>query len=101
MLLKMDVEGAEWDALMATPDDVLRRIDQIAMELHGVNHSRYLAAIKRLRQHFYVVNFHVNNQSCAPNVAPFLPGSAIRCCSSTSASACSTRRHRCRRRQAP
>ena len=31
LLVKIDIEGAEWDALLATPDAVLDRIDQIPM----------------------------------------------------------------------
>ena len=31
VVVKMDVEGAEWDSLPQTPDDVLQRIDQLLM----------------------------------------------------------------------
>jgi FkbM family methyltransferase len=34
-LLKMDCEGAEYDILYSCPRDYIRRIDQIAMEVHG------------------------------------------------------------------
>jgi hypothetical protein len=71
LVMKIDVEGAEWDALMATPDAVLQRIDQLAMELHGVNDARFVATIKRLKQHFYVANLNVNNYSCTHYAAPF------------------------------
>jgi hypothetical protein len=33
-LLKMDCEGAEYEILYNCPPDYLRRIDQIAMEVH-------------------------------------------------------------------
>ena len=33
LLVKMDVEGAEWDSLLATPASVLERIDQLAIEI--------------------------------------------------------------------
>ena len=36
LLLKMDVEGAEWDALLQTPDSVLKLFNQIAIEVHGL-----------------------------------------------------------------
>jgi hypothetical protein len=71
LVVKIDVEGAEWDALMATPDAVLQRIDQLAMELHGVNDAKFVATVKRLKQHFHVVNLNVNNHSCTPYAAPF------------------------------
>ncbi len=32
--LKMDCEGAEYDILYSTPSDILKRVDQIAMEVH-------------------------------------------------------------------
>jgi hypothetical protein len=44
IVLKMDIEGAEWDSLLNTPDEVLRRIDQIAIEMHGVEEEKYLLA---------------------------------------------------------
>ena len=80
LLVKMDVEGAEWASLMATPDAVFERIDQIALELHGVQDARYLATVKRLKQHFHVVNLNANNQACTPDAAPF-PAARPRCCS--------------------
>src|SRR5947207_10913102 len=35
VIIKMDIEGAEWDALLATPDELLASIPQISMEMHG------------------------------------------------------------------
>ena len=34
LLLKMDVEGAEWLSLLETPDDVWGRFKQVVIELH-------------------------------------------------------------------
>jgi len=34
-LLKMDIEGSEFEALLATPVSILKRIDRIALEVHG------------------------------------------------------------------
>lgn len=70
LLVKMDVEGAEWDALMATPDEVLATIDQMPMELHGVNEPTFLKVIQKLKRTFYVVNLHFNNHVCTPEAAP-------------------------------
>src|SRR5579862_7008281 len=36
IVLKMDVEGAEWDSLLSAPDEVLEQIDQMAVEFHWV-----------------------------------------------------------------
>ena len=71
LVVKMDVEGAEWESLMTTPDDVLERIDQMAIELHGVYDARFIEVIRRLKRHFYVVNLNPNNQACTTDMAPF------------------------------
>jgi hypothetical protein len=73
LIVKIDVEGAEWEALMATPDEVLAAIDQLPMELHGVNDRRYIEVLEKLKKNFYLVNLHFNNHSCGAESAP-LPG---------------------------
>jgi hypothetical protein len=72
LLVKIDIEGAEWDALLQTPDEVLDRIDQIPMEMHvfhGVT-ARHLEVVRKLKKHFYVVNLHYNNYACSPKLKP-------------------------------
>jgi hypothetical protein len=71
LLVKMDVEGAEWKSLLATPDEVLATIDQLPMELHGTGNLQYLEAVQKLKTHFYIVHLHFNNWACQPNLAPF------------------------------
>lgn len=71
LIMKMDIEGAEWTSLMATPDAVLGRIDQLAIEFHRVNDPKTLDLIRKLKETFYVVNVHFNNAACDPRVAPF------------------------------
>jgi len=71
LVVKIDVEGAEWDALLATSDAVLARIDQLPMELHGSHDRRFLRLIQKLKRTFYVVNLHFNNYSCSSETAPF------------------------------
>ncbi len=70
LIVKIDVEGAEWDSLLVTPDAVLDQIDQIAMELHGVSEQRFLGVIRRLKQKFYLVNLHFNNYRCSQMLEP-------------------------------
>ena len=68
----MDVEGAEWDTLAQASDSTLDRIDQLAIELHGVDDPDRLAAvIRRLKKFFYVASLHFNNFACQDDVAPF------------------------------
>src|SRR5262245_59236745 len=71
IVVKIDVEGAEWAALAATPDEVLERIDQLPMELHGVDEARMLRVVQKLKRTFHLVSIHFNNNSCADYLAPF------------------------------
>lgn len=71
IVMKMDVEGAEWESLPALTDDALNRIDQLVMELHGVKEQKYVDVVKRLKQFFYVAHLHINNFSCEPGHEPF------------------------------
>ena len=78
VVLKIDVEGAEWDSLLTTPDEVLQRIDQLAVEFHWEldaaswpRQERYARLIKRLKQFFEVAHVHFNNASCLEDLDPF------------------------------
>ena len=71
LLVKVDVEGAEWDSLMATPDAVLDSIVQMPMEFHGTNEAKFVAVVRRLKRQFHLVNLHFNNYACSSDVAPF------------------------------
>jgi hypothetical protein len=71
VVMKMDVEGAEWDSLWSAPDEVLQRIDQLDIELHHNEDARFVAVVQRLKQFFYVTHVHFNNFSCEGNQKPF------------------------------
>jgi hypothetical protein len=72
LVVKMDVEGAEWDTWIKSPDSVFQQIDQLTIELHGVAEpDRFAAVVKKLKQFFYVANLHYNNYACMEGVAPF------------------------------
>ena len=71
VVVKMDVEGAEWDTFLRAPDAVLDRIDQLSVEFHGASDERYIAAVLKLKRFFYVANLHFNNYSCQDGLAPF------------------------------
>ena len=70
VIVKMDIEGAEWDSLLATPDEVLTSISQIAMEMHGYDDPKIVEALRKLKQNFYLVNLHFNNWSCTSKASP-------------------------------
>jgi len=70
VVIKMDIEGAEWESLLATPDELLASIPQLAMEMHGFDDPKILEVIRKLKRNFYLVNLHFNNWSCTPKAAP-------------------------------
>lgn len=71
LVVKMDVEGAEWDSLLHASDATLDNIDQMAVELHFIDEDRFVKALRRLRQFFHVAHLHYNNISCAKGLDPF------------------------------
>lgn len=71
LLVKSDVEGSEWDSLMATPDAVLDTIVQLPMEFHGTSEAKFVDVVRRLKRQFYLVNLHFNNYACTGKEPPF------------------------------
>jgi hypothetical protein len=71
IVLKIDVEGAEWSSFLAAPDETLSQIDQLAVEFHGIEDPRSLAVVQRLKKFFEVAHIHYNNASCLDAMAPF------------------------------
>jgi len=69
LVMKIDIEGAEQASVMATPDSVLDRVDQLAMEIHGTD-ARFLELIRKLKRTFHVVHLHYNNQACSVRYKP-------------------------------
>jgi len=70
LIIKMDIEGAEWDSLLAAPNELLASIPQIAMEMHGFDNPKIVEVLRKLNRNFYLVNLHFNNWSCTPKAAP-------------------------------
>jgi hypothetical protein len=70
LIIKMDIEGAEWNSFLAAPDELLASIPQIAMELHGFDDPKIVEVLRKLKRNFYLVNLHFNNWSCTPKAAP-------------------------------
>lgn len=64
MLLKMDIEGCEWEVLEKT--ESLSKFSQIAIELHGLNScddGRVLFCLNKLLETHIPVHVHANNCS--------------------------------------
>jgi hypothetical protein len=71
LVVKMDVEGAEWDALAELSGEALARIDQLTVEFHQVDDERFIGVMRHLKEHFHVANLHFNNYSCDDRLTPF------------------------------
>jgi hypothetical protein len=71
IVMKIDVEGAEWESFLAAPDSVLAHVDELDVEFHHVDEARYVAAMQRLKRLFYIAHVHYNNFSCDEALAPF------------------------------
>jgi hypothetical protein len=68
IVLQMDIEGAEYEVLAATPEPVLGRFGIIAMEAHHLGGLCYrgmfpiiATAFRRLLKNHFVAHIHVNN----------------------------------------
>jgi hypothetical protein len=79
IVLKIDVEGAEWDSFLSAPHETLQQIDQMAVEFHWlqdemsqwIQTEKYLRAVQRLKEYFEVAHIHFNNASCIGGLEPF------------------------------
>jgi hypothetical protein len=65
IFLKMDVEGAEYESLLATSDRALTNVDQIAIELHDVCYYNQSVAklLRKFSALYRVTHVHGNNTS--------------------------------------
>ena len=71
LLLKLDVEGAEFAAIVAAGPGLMRSFRQIVMEIHWLGHlvdptfrTEFCAAMRCLLKGFHIVHVHGNN--CGP-----------------------------------
>jgi hypothetical protein len=71
LVVKIDVEGAEWGSLLAVSDSALDLIDQMAIEFHGTDEVSYLDTVAKLAAHFVVAHVHANNNACSAVWKPF------------------------------
>lgn len=67
MILKMDVEGAEWDFLETVTPEVLKQFDQIVFEMHNLVRSkeskRIVRLLEKLNETHALIHLHGNNSS--------------------------------------
>jgi hypothetical protein len=77
-ILKMDVEGAEWDVLTETPMGLLRRFEQLVLELHELprlEERRFCSmawkALATLSSAFTLCHVHANNFGSIQTICGF------------------------------
>jgi hypothetical protein len=70
LILKMDVEGAEWDVVPSLSDETMSCFSQVVIEFHGLdnvddvaNYQRMRKALLRILRDFVPVHVHGNNHS--------------------------------------
>lgn len=70
IVLKMDIEGDEWDIFSAVSDNIIKRFRQIVIEMHGFTsfdssnkHLNILSSLKKLNHFHQVVHIHANNNA--------------------------------------
>ncbi len=65
MILKMDVEGAEWGFLESVKPEILTQFSQIAFEFHGMNSpqlsGRILSVLRKINTTHQLVHLHRMN----------------------------------------
>ncbi len=71
LVVKMDVEGSEWESFLGASDEIFQRIDQLVVEFHGYDQDRFLLAMWKLKGFFHVANLHWNNFACNGGTPPF------------------------------
>jgi hypothetical protein len=84
--LKIDIEGAEWQALPVVSDWLLERVDHLILEIHTALSPvvgqfmtptvSMVETMERLREKFYLIHYHVNNCCNPTQIGPqeFIPG---------------------------
>lgn len=75
LILQMDIEGAEYDALFSTPSNTLRRFRIMVIEFHDLDRlaspdyfSYVYLLIEKLTQDFVVCHIHPNNWKHPVNI---------------------------------
>jgi FkbM family methyltransferase len=69
-ILKLDIEGMEWEIIDSLDIDTLIKFDQIIIEFHDLfqialkhNCELYFRVLKKLTEYFTIINVHPNNWS--------------------------------------
>ena len=68
LLLQMDIDGAEYEVLLSTTDQILKKFRILIIEFHNLDYiahrgiySIYLSLLKKLNKNFTICHLHQNN----------------------------------------
>lgn len=63
MILKMDIEGGEYDTLINLDKKILNKFSQITVEFHELlqNPTNYISLMSYLNAYFFLFHVHANN----------------------------------------
>ena len=60
-IVKIDIEGGEWDLLRSKQDvDLLADVPVLIMELHDTRKTEFLQVVEFLKEHFWIAHLHGN-----------------------------------------
>lgn len=79
MILKMDVEGYEWDFLSTVKEKTLKQFDQIVLELHQLlaSNNNKPELLEKLNQTHQLIHIHPNNCSMALQIGEHILADTI------------------------
>ncbi|MCX8496118.1 MAG: FkbM family methyltransferase [Akkermansiaceae bacterium] len=77
LILKMDIEGCEWDVFDQSEPELLDQFSQIVLEFHGLSeavetddHEKQVQILEKLNKTHQVVHIHANSASYIEFVGP-------------------------------
>lgn len=75
LMMQMDIEGAEYETLLATPDSIMEKFRILIVEFHDFHqldnkphYNLVNATIEKIRERFEPVHLHANNYEKVANV---------------------------------
>jgi hypothetical protein len=78
MIMKMDIEGAEWSVFAEIEESVIAKFSQIIVEMHGLEHAhstrqlrKYLSVLERINRTHQIVHIHANNHGSLSLISGF------------------------------
>lgn len=77
LILKMDIEGCEWDVFDESESDIINQFSQIVLEFHGLSedveddeHAKQIKILEKLNKTHQVVHVHANSAGYVEYVGP-------------------------------